>query len=181
MNQNIEKEYKVLLTKEQFHILTKQYDHLVFIRQINTYYDTEDWQIRKNYGSMRIREKEGHFIFTLKKHTNEGLMEFEKEVFENSILAFEDSEIKALLLELNIKSPIVELTSLTTDRAVIFNGYAEICFDHNMYHGIEDYEIEYEYKKEHDGLRMFEDILKPLNIHYEKNCVSKSKRALSTL
>lgn len=181
MNKNIEKEYKVLLTKEQFDTLTNGYPDLHFISQINTYYDTSDWQIRKHFGSMRIREKEGKFLFTLKKHTEEGLLELEKEVSENSVSVFQEPEIKELLEQLGIHDPIVELTSLRTDRAVIFNGYAEICFDHSFYHGLEDYEIEYEYKHEHDGLSMFQKILKPVNIQYVENCDSKSKRALSSL
>ena len=181
MNENLEIEYKVLLTKEQFEKLVSQYDDVKFIRQVNTYYDTKDLQIRKNYGSMRIREKEGQFIFTLKKHTEDGLLEFEKLVPTNDISAFNDSEIKQSFQDMKIDEPIVKLTSLTTDRAVIFNGFAEICLDHNYYNGKEDYEIEYEYKKDHDGKKMFQDILDIINIQYDHNCVSKSKRALSAL
>lgn len=181
MNENLEIEYKVLLTKEQFEQLASQYQDVHFIRQINTYYDTKDLQIRKHYGSMRIREKAGHFIFTLKKHTDDGLLEFEKEVPCNDVSAFDDSEIKQLFMDMGIHDPIVRLTSLTTDRAIIFNGYAEICLDHNFYNGKEDYEIEYEYKKDHDGKKMFQEILDIIHVQYEHNCVSKSKRALSSL
>lgn len=181
MNKNIEKEYKVLLTKEQFDTLTSKYSNLDFISQTNTYYDTSDWQIQKNFGSMRIREKNGKFLFTLKKHTDEGLLELEKEVSENSVAVFQETEIKELLEQLGIHDSIIELTSLRTERAVVFNGYAEICFDHSFYHDLEDYEIEYEYKQDHDGLSMFQEILKPVNIQYVENCDSKSKRALSSL
>lgn len=181
MNENLEIEYKVLLTKEQFQVLVHHFEDVIFIRQVNTYYDTKDLQIRKHHGSMRIREKEGQFIFTLKKHTEDGLLEFEKNVPCNDVSAFDDSEIKQLLSDMDIHDPIVMLTSLTTDRAVIFNGYAEICLDHNFYHGKEDYEIEYEYKKDHDGKQMFQDILNIIGIQYDHNCVSKSKRALSAL
>lgn len=181
MNENLEIEYKVLLTKEQFDTLVSQYDDVHFIRQVNTYYDTKNLDIRKNYGSMRIREKEGKFIFTLKKHTTDGLLEFEKLVPSNDVSAFDDLEIKELFRDMKIDQPIVKLTSLTTDRAVIFNGYAEICLDHNFYNGKEDYEIEYEYKKDHDGKKMFQEILDTINVQYDHNCVSKSKRALSSL
>lgn len=181
MNKNLEIEYKVLVTKEQFETLASNYPSLTFIRQINTYYDTEDLQIRKQNGSMRIREKEGHFLFTLKKHVEGGLMEFEKEVPCNDLTAFQDEEIKALLDSYQLTKPLIRLTDLTTDRAVVFTGDAELCFDHSFYHGLEDYEIEYEYKKEHDGLAAFQALLRPIAITYEKNCVSKSKRALSSL
>lgn len=42
-------------------------------------------------------------------------------------------------------------------------------------------EIEYEYKKEHDGLSIFQDIMKQINVVYEKNCISKIQRAINSL
>ena len=181
MNTNMEIEYKVLLTKEQFNILCSNQDTLHFIRQINTYYDTVDFQIRKQKGSMRIREKQGKFLFTLKLHVNGGLMEYEKEVDRNDVSVFKDCEISSLLSQFHLTDNIQLITSLTTDRAVVDTGNAELCFDHNFYNGKEDYEIEYEYKMDHDGLSAFQKILDPLQITYIKNCTSKSKRAISSI
>ena len=36
-------------------------------------------------------------------------------------------------------------------------------------------------KKDHDGKKMFQDILDIINVQYDHNCVSKSKRALFAL
>lgn len=181
MNTNLEVEYKVLLTKEQFEILINQQKQLNFVRQTNTYYDTVDFQIRKQKGSMRIREKNGTFIFTLKLHVDGGLMEYEKIVSQNDCSVFQDEEIKALLSQFSLSDTICEITSLTTDRAVVNTGFAEVCYDHNFYNGIEDYEIEYEYTAEHDGLTEFQKLLEPIHVQYHKNCTSKSKRAIKSL
>lgn len=181
MNKNIEKELKVLLTEKQFTALCNVYENLEFKKQVNTYYDTADQAIRNMHGAMRIREKNGKFIFTLKKHSTEGLLEFECEVPENTIKVFDSNDIQKLLLSYDIQGPFHELTSLTTYRAVYDNGYAEICFDKNQYNGITDYEIEYEYKKDHDGICMFQEILDIVNIKYESNCISKIQRALNSI
>lgn len=65
-----------------------------------------------------------------------------------------------------------------TWRSVIKTENAEICLDKNIYRDRIDYEIEYEYKKEHDELRIFQDILAKVSLHYERNCLSKIARAL---
>ena len=40
MNKHVEKEYKMLVNKEQFDKLCSLYENLNFITQTNTYYDT---------------------------------------------------------------------------------------------------------------------------------------------
>ena len=59
------------------------------------------------------------------------------------------------------------------------NEFAELCFDINYYNDMVDYEIEYEYKVEHDGYAIFNDILKKVNLKYTSNCKSKIQRALN--
>ena len=68
-----------------------------------------------------------------------------------------------------------------TKRAVVETENAELCFDISTYGNHTDYEIEYEYKKEHDGLSIFQDIMKQINVVYEKNCISKIQRAINSL
>lgn len=181
MNKNIEKEYKILVTKDQFSTLLKNYPEAKFIEQINTYYDTENMDIRNARGAIRIRQITDTFIFTLKMHSEEGLLEFEKEVNANHISIFEDVEIQELLSTYGISGNIKEITTLTTQRAMIKTEDAELCFDMSMYNGITDYEIEYEYKKDHDGRTIFNALLASVGLHYEKNCTSKIKRAISSL
>lgn len=181
MNKNIEKEYKVLVSKEQFDTLLKSYPNITFIQQMNTYYDTLHMDIRNQKGAMRIRQIDDSYIFTLKMHNANDLLEFEKEVKGNALEYLNDPEITTLLSHYDIAAPFQRLTSLSTNRAVFDTGYAELCFDISTYNNQTDYEIEYEYKKEHDGLQAFQTILEPINMVYKKNCKSKIKRALDSL
>lgn len=181
MNTNIEKEYKVMLNKDQFKKLTGCYDGLVFKKQINTYYDNAQMTIQKIHGAMRIREIDNSYLFTMKLLKDGDLYEFECFVDRNDNSVFTQPEIKNLLHEYHIMGPFQEITSLTTYRAMIRSEFAEICFDKNHYNGIVDYEIEYEYKCDHDGLSVFQKILDPIGITYTENCPSKIKRAFDSI
>lgn len=181
MKKNIEKEYKILVTKKQFELLLARYPNAQFQKQVNTYYDSEDRMIQHHHGAMRIREVQNQFLFTLKMHTDRGLMEYEMFVAQNDVSVFDTTEIKNLLLSFGFTKPIVPLTTLTTYRAMIDTGNAELCFDYSEYGTQKDYEIEYEYKKEHDGRTAFNHILAHANLKYEKNCISKIQRALNAL
>lgn len=179
MNKNIEKELKVLVDKKQFTLLCKQYEPLTFIKQINQYYDTNDDAIKKKKGAMRIRTKQGKHIFTLKIQEGKNLLEFECEVKENSLKALNNKEIISLLESYQIRPPFKQTVSLTTHRAVLESEDAQLCFDENFYNQQTDYEIEYEYKKEHDGVKVFNEILSKVNVTYVKNCSSKITRAMN--
>lgn len=179
MNKNIEKEFKILVTKKQFEQLCERYENLYFENQTNVYFDTEDQQIQKLKGAMRIRTKNNQHIFTLKMYDGEDLLEYECEVKENNIDCLQQENIIQLLHSYHIYGNFIETAKLETQRAVVVDEYAELCFDISKYNHTTDYEIEYEFKKEHDGFTRFNAILAPLGITYEKNCISKIQRALS--
>lgn len=181
MNKNIELEYKVLVTKEQFEALYERYNKPSFRTQVNVYYDTLDMAIRKTRGSMRIRDLYDRHIFTFKMGSQFGLLEFEKDVPSNSLESLEDEEICNLLARYHFHGPFKQLTKLKTQRAIINTGNAELCFDISEYNGHMDYEIEYEYLKDHDGLHDFQAILDTINVTYTHNCSSKIVRALASL
>lgn len=157
--------------------LLKNYPDAVFKTQVNTYYDTDELAIRKAKGAMRIRTIDDRFLFTLKRHTDSGVAEYEKFVMANDLSVFDDEEIKTLLDSIPITGSLKKITVLTTDRAMIFLDHAELCFDVNHYGDRVDYEIEYEYKQPHDGRTVFNEILACADLVYTKNCASKIKRA----
>lgn len=66
MKEHEEKEYKVMLSEKQFQRLCDLLGNPRPVKQENRYYDTEDWKIRRQYGSMRIRTINNKHIFTLK-------------------------------------------------------------------------------------------------------------------
>lgn len=181
MVNHVETEYKLLVSKEEFERLSALYPDKTFVKQVNTYYDTKDMQLRKLKCAMRIREKDNKFLFTLKTPDPNGHLEHECMVSKNSVDVFQQAEIKKLLNELGIVEDIVMITNLKTERAVINAGYAELCFDINEYNGFTDYEIEYEETAAHDGITEFNRILANAGLHYESNCPSKIARAMSKL
>lgn len=183
MDKHIEKEYKILVSKEQFDKLCSLYKSLNFITQVNTYYDTVNRDIQKHKGAMRIRERNGKFLFTLKmsQKNEHDLIECECEVTENSIFALQTKEITELLQEYNIYGNFIPLTTLVTKRAVFETEYAELCFDINTYGQHTDYEIEYEFKKEHDGRSVFQKLLNHVGLKFKENCSSKIQRALQEM
>lgn len=181
MINHVETEYKLLVNKEDFEKLSALYPDKTFVKQVNTYYDTKDMQLRKLKCAMRIREKDNKFLFTLKTPDPNGHLEHECYVSKNSIDVFSEPDIKKLLEELGIRKQIIMITNLKTERAVINTGKAELCFDINEYNGFIDYEIEYEEIVEHDGISEFNKILEKAGLHYESNCMSKIARAMAHL
>lgn len=177
MEKHIEKEYKLLVNKEQFETLLANYPNLTFTLQINYYYDNQQLEIMNQHGAMRIREKEQQFIFTLKKVIHDDLFEYECVVPKNDASIFNLPEIKQVLDDFNIIGPFCQINQLETKRAVFATPLYELCFDINTYGDIIDYEIEYEYRKNHDGLSNFQSILNKANLIYTKNSTSKIHRA----
>ena len=180
MINNIEVEYKILVSKENFEKLSNLYPNKTFNKQVNTYYDTKNNDLRKNHCAMRIREKNNTFMITLKVPANKGHEEFECFVDENSSKMFKICEIKNILDNLGIIDEVIVIGECTTHRAVIKTDKAELCFDINEYNGITDYEIEYEQTCDHDGITEFNKILSQIGLSYTQNCPSKIKRTLES-
>ena len=180
MINNIEVEYKILVDKEIFEKLSNLYPNKTFIKQVNTYYDTKNYDLRKKHCAMRIREKENTYMITLKVPTINGHEEFECYVNENSSKMFKESEIDTILKKLKITDEFIVIGECTTYRAIIKTDKAELCFDINEYNGIIDYEIEYEQTCNHDGITEFNKILNQVGLVYSKNCASKIKRTLES-
>lgn len=181
MKEHIEKEYKVMLSEKQFQKLCDLLGNPKPVRQENRYYDTEDWQIRRQFGSMRIRTVNGMHIFTLKIRRNaDTVTEYEMPVNENSLWALHSHKVQELLKQCGITAPLQEIGRLTTWRAKKVTEDAEICLDYNEYREQYDYEVEYEYLRPHDGLKAFQELLDQIGAKYEGNCRSKVMRAVGT-
>ena len=86
-------------------------------------------------------------------------------------------QVQALLKEHQITEPLQEIGRLTTWRAKMITEDAEICLDYNEYREQYDYEVEYEYLRPHDGLKVFQKLLEQIGASYEGNCRSKVMRA----
>lgn len=173
MKHEVELELKTIVTEEQFYKLASFYQPLEFIEQHNYYFVTGDIS---HYG-FRVRTKGDEKLFTLKNHVDGVTYEYEK-VFEGNLE--DDPEIVEVLNKFNVKHPYTLFGELITQRAIYFDGLAELCFDINHYNGLTDYELEYEVKAPHDHQKTFLDILAKAGIKYQKSWGSKYKRCLKT-
>lgn len=174
----IERELKILISESDFYKIIQSYDFTNPIIQTNTYYDTEDQQIKKQNGAMRIRQIDNKKIFTIKIRKDEVThYEYEKEILTNNIQEINDEEINSWLKKFNIPKNVHKIVTFTTERRTCDFKNGQLCIDKTSYENHIDYEIEYEYFNEHDGIEALNKILEPIQIKYTKNCPSKIARA----
>jgi uncharacterized protein YjbK len=158
----IEKEYKLLITKEEYELLIKKMKFQTIYSQVNHYYDTSTSDFLKNNISFRIREKKGKKSIQVKSGREEGKlhikneMEFSINTIPSNISRTDFSDVFKCLP--NYVDNLWYLGHLTTMRSELKKGNSVICLDKNYYLGVIDYELEIEFTD--DG----EDALCLLNL-----------------
>ena len=188
----IEKEFKNLLTKEQYTSLVKDYkdEFTKDVVQTNSYYDYEDL-LQEHKMSLRIRIVEGKDTgeITLKiPQSSLEVVEF-TEVLPIDILNQYNND-KQFTLPPSIQKPlekeglslqtVMQTTLLTTHRLEGALSENEcLVLDESHYNGNIDYEMEMEVCSLELGEPLFLGILAKYNIKRQQ-AKSKIKRALST-
>lgn len=174
----IEKEYKMMLSKEEFKNLLASFPKAIINDQINYYYDSKPSVYARGFG-IRIRELNNKFYFTLKESVPEGKLEFEFEIPNNDI---NDAKVRELLDKLELFDSLEMIGTLRTIRHIHKDEFGELCIDENHYNGIVDYEVEYElFDHTLDKLEHFKNILKMCNIEFIQNNTSKIRRFRNSL
>jgi len=173
VSQNIEIEFKNMLTNEEFIRLKKYFkiDQTKIKKQVNHYFDTPSFSLKAHGSALRIREKSTQFEMTLKQPAEQGLLE------TNQFLDPEQAEYilkTGKILEGEVKDALTKLIedadslqyfgSLTTDRAEFDYKGGLLVLDHSYYLNTEDYELEYEVMDETEGFKIFSELLVELNI-----------------
>lgn len=180
MYDNIERELKLLIDEEVYNKLLHSYDFQNPITQTNTYYDTKNQDVKKQHSAVRIRMIQDKKIFTLKIRKDEYThYEFEKEINTENIDDINDTEILNWFDQYQIPKNLDPTVSFTTLRYVYKFEHGELCLDKTDYINHTDYEIEYEYTSDHDGIHFFNSILEKYDLKWIKNCPSKIARALN--
>lgn len=186
MNKNIEIEYKLLLTKEQYDILKPLFKGPAY-QQTNYYFDTKEEKLRLARITLRVRLKDDHYEFTLKRSGAVGLDEFNenisKEDFQHLIHNEEiDSEILELLKEYHITlKDLCQIYTLQTYRYDLPYKNGLLSLDKSEYLGVTDYEIEYEVTKTENAIEDFNAFLKTADVKYVQNCKGKRHRLCDVL
>lgn len=174
MTQEIEIEYKNIVTKSDFKKLLNAFsiEEAQFKKQINHYFDTKDFQLKKHHSALRIREKNNQYTLTLKQPNQIGLLETHQllsteeavgalkgeplptgEIFNQVSKSFDINLLDCQLLG-----------TLSTKRAEIPYFGGTLVFDHSYYLGVEDFEIEYEVTDEQQGKIYFKNLMSQYEI-----------------
>lgn len=177
MPQNIEIEFKNLLTKEEFQKL-QVFFHINdqdFTKQVNYYFDTPDFLLKEKQSALRIREKNNQFQLTLKQPNEIGLLETNQALSKEEAHAllktgtFPDGPVQTILTDLQIDSNhLTNFGTLTTIRAETEYEGGLIVLDHSYYLNSDDYELEYEVSNIDSGKYIFEQLLKTQQIPVRK-------------
>ncbi|MFS0644569.1 CYTH domain-containing protein [Siminovitchia sp. 179-K 8D1 HS] len=186
MGRNIEIEFKNMVTKEDFELLLSVF-HMTeddFANQVNHYFDTDTFMLKQSDAALRIRNRDHLYELTLKKIKRPGLLEINQRISADEANAcfhkhiFPEGEIKEELAAMNIDPHrLICFGSLETRRAERQFGPGCLMFDHSLYLGREDFEVEYEIPEGrlNEGKQFFFQLLNELNIPAKK-ADSKIKR-----
>lgn len=192
MATNIEIEAKVLIKdKEYNNVLSyfktkviKEYD------QINYYIDTDDLSLKKIGIGLRIREKGGSYVMTLKAPMAEGLLEKDESLSKDQFNAFIKSNkfpelnIEDFIRMLGVNPSTLKVkTELKTHRVEINhdNNTYEFSVDKNEYNNQIDYELEMAGPSLSKAKEMLKAICVETNTFYKDNLKSKETRALESI
>lgn len=188
MAQEIEIEYKNLLTEKEFNQLLY---YLPFPPggkiQTNYYFETKDFALKNHKSALRIREKNGAWRLTLKEPQKVGLLEThdlltkqEAEAIVKGKLRFK-GEVSQQLKKLNVSfEDLIYYGSLKTVRRETNYEGVLLVLDYSTYNGTADYELELEAATQPTGKRIFDALLEKYNIP-ERKTPNKIERFFSTL
>lgn len=188
MTQEIEIEYKNLLTKEEFDRLL---ENLPFPEQsetqINYYFETKDFSLKQNGCALRIREKNGEYKLTLKEPHPQGLLETHDFLTKQEALDWIDGKFitkrhtASQLAEKDISpEDLIYYGCLKTERRELNDNNVLIVLDFSTYNGKSDYELELEAPSQEVGIEAFQTLLKAHNIQ-KRITPNKIKRFFQTL
>lgn len=185
MNKLHEIEFKILLSKEVYANILKDYQEKVSMVYSQTNYYFVHPLLSANKLMLRIRKKEAECELTLKeKDPVIGSIETNITIDEETLTKIYnqepvENEIFTILSKYGIKqSELVPSASLTTYRHDIPLPLGMLSVDKNSYFDTTDYELEFEVLDPNVGLEEFFHIIKPYHLQYTANCESKVVRVL---
>lgn len=182
MKEQIEIEFKLLIDQTTYRsILEDQKDHIYASYQQTNYYLMHPLLDSLHY-MLRIRQKQDYYELTLKRPNAIGNYELNivldketvKRIFQKQPV---DNEIFSLLKKHHIDIKELDMSHfLITTRHDIKTDHGIISIDKNEYHGIVDYELEYEVYDPIKGKKAFLEFISKYHLTYQTNCFSKIKR-----
>ncbi|HWO98475.1 MAG TPA: CYTH domain-containing protein [Bacillus sp. (in: firmicutes)] len=173
MKQEIEIEFKNLLTEEEFHRIASHFSvkEEDFITQENHYFDTAEFSLKKHGTALRIRKKKETYTLTLKQPYNDGLLESHQPLSSQEAAALLEGkaavtgEIAGLIQQLGVNpAQLTYFGTLATKRSQFPYRDGLLVLDHSFYLNKDDYELEFEAADFHVGRQQFKDLLEQFRI-----------------
>lgn len=176
MSEQIEIEYKTLLTAEQFQAIKAKYapNQAAFVQE-NYYFDTPHFDLKHKHCGLRIRRTENSAECTLKTPLSEGLLETtdkltiqEAEEWLSAKKVPNKGSVAEKLTTLDISiSELQLLAQLKTARIQIVLPIGELALDESWYGDNHDYELELEVPEANQGKQDFLSLLEEFQIDYQ--------------
>lgn len=189
MSQEIEIEFKNLLTEAEFNLLLTV---LPFptkaTQQTNYYFETNHMDLKRLRSALRIRKANNTYRLTLKEPHDIGLLETHDELTEEEAFQWikgAPTQTTHVFKQLQLKhihlNELKYFGKLTTHRRTYkTDAGVLIVLDDSAYNGYVDYELEVEAPAEYIGLNVFDSILNDYQI-IKKPTPNKIERFFSTL
>lgn len=154
----IENEFKIMLTKEQYERLYREFSWDKEISQTNHYFDTEELLLSEWRITVRVREIDGEYFLQMKLPTDR---EFSRIEIEQKLPGLPENIWGAALSAFSGVDglPSVKLLGkLFTKRSVKRFNCAELDLDMSEYFDKRDYEAEIEFTDENEARLLLEKI-----------------------
>jgi uncharacterized protein YjbK len=173
MTQEIEIEFKNLLTEEEFQKIKAAFyiKDNEFILQENHYFDTPNFSLKELGAALRIRKKQQQYVMTLKEPAKVGLLETHQMITKEAATEIISTgrllhgQIVDRLENLGVDfQTITYFGTLSTLRAEKKHRNGLLVLDHSRYLTVEDFELEYEVQDEATGKIDFQELLNDLEI-----------------
>jgi len=157
MTKNIEIEFKTGLTEEKYRELLAKFklENNIF-KQVNHYFDTDDYILNQQKIVLRIRQKsDTHYKVTLKSQSEQG-------AFESHVLLHPDQAKDMIENGFNTKDFFEDIDYFVTFKVSLDNYRVStpyeggtLFLDRCDYCNVIDYEVEYEVNDYHQGQKLF--------------------------
>ena len=188
MAQEIEIEYKTLLTKQEYtsflHALPFPKDAII---QTNYYFETKNFALKDHRSALRIRKHADNFTLTLKEPHHEGILETHDQLtqseFEqwitNHPVPKENVLTQLTALDISI-TELIYCGSLQTERREFIKGGVTYVLDKSIYNHVTDYELEIEAPSKKQGQVALQNLLEQFPVKKQQS-ITKIERFFNSL
>jgi len=172
MTEEIEIEYKAMLTKKQFEFLLDRYAFPPTPqKQVNYYFETDQLSLKACHAALRIREKNNRYTVTLKQQKADHVLETHADIDQTTLLKWQKNDIvlpnqfKSIFKQLTIdQSDLKYKGYLTTERYSFEENKVIYCLDQSHYFDQVDYELEVEENTPRQANEVFHHIINDLQL-----------------